>query len=84
MDEEELFELFQKRLHHKLKDKINASVFVTISDNVLLVRIRKIGIFWELEIPNILEYIMYEKDTDKLEHNILKEFRRMILNTFFY
>ena len=45
--QEELYELFKVHLHKRLKEKINASVYVTINNDVLFVRISKLGIYWE-------------------------------------
>lgn len=84
MEEQEIYELFKKRLHRNLKEKINASIYVSINDDVLLIRMSKLNIHWEQAYPNIMNRIIHERDTDKLEHEIVKKFRRIILNTFFY
>ena len=84
MNELEIYDLFTKRLHRDLKEKIDASVFVTISNDILVVRISKLGLQLEQRYPNILNHIINERDTSILTHEIVKHFRRMVVNTFFY
>lgn len=83
-NENEIYEIFQVHLHRHLKEKINASVYVTIKDDVLFVRVAKLGIYWETRYPNLFERIVQSSDSEKLATEIAKYFRREVIKTFFY
>ncbi len=80
----EMYDLFRINLHTHLKKKIDASVYVTIKNDVLFVRVSKLGIYWETRYPNILEKIVDSKDSKELSNEIVKYFRSEIMHTFFY
>lgn len=82
--QEELYELFKIHLHKRLKEKINASVYVTINNDVLFVRISKLGIYWEQRYDKILDRILQESNSATFADEIAKYFRREVLHTFFY
>lgn len=82
--QEELYELFKVHLHKRLKEKINASVYVSINNDVLFVRISKLGIYWEKRYENILDKILQESNSATFAEEIVKYFRREVLRTFFY
>lgn len=84
MEEREICELFRKRLHRELKEKMNASVYVSISNDVLLVRMSKLGVYWEEKYPNILNTIINETNASKFTQEILRTFRQNVIKTFFY
>lgn len=82
--QEEIYEIFKVHLHKRLKEKINASIYVSIRDDVLFVRISKIGIYWENKYPNVLNRIVSEANSQIFADEIVKYFRREVLRTFFY
>lgn len=82
--QEELYELFKVHLHKRLKEKINASIYVSINNDTLFIRISKLGIYWEKRYSNILDKILQEADSAKFADDIVKYFRREVLHTFFY
>ena len=84
METQEIYELFQKRLHQNLKKRIDARIFISIENDTLFIRMSKLGVYWEQQIPNILDIILQGAGNDKLENEIIADFRSMVFKTFFY
>lgn len=80
---EEAIKLFTTNMHSRLKEKINAGVYVIIKDDSLVVTISKYDIRYHYTRPNILIDIIHG-NADKIINEIVKNYRGFILHTYFH
>ena len=74
-----------QRLHEKLKDVIDASIFVNIRRNEsLFVEIKKKDLRFERYFDNITDDLISGSFSDKYCDLIVKEYKRFILSKYFY
>lgn len=77
--------IFSTILHEKLKEKINGRVFVrVVSEDKLLVVINSYGdIEFKVFINDFSEKVLYGLSTDYAVYEIMKQYRRFVMNKFF-
>lgn len=77
--------LFAISLQNKLKDKINASIFVNVYRDTLCVNTKtKFGIEYETSIDNFSEKLLNGYNAEYTAYEIVKGYRSLINRTFFY
>ena len=77
--------LFVTTLHGKLKEKINAAIYVAVKDDTLVIDIKKDGIIYTGRIvDNFSERIMHGYSTDYAMYEVIKDYRAFINKIFFY
>lgn len=77
--------IFAIALQSKLKEKINASIYVNVFKDQLIVQIKtRLGLNYETGIENFSEKILNGYSTDYAAYQIVKEYRSYINGTFFY
>jgi len=82
---EELNSTFSKNLHTSLKQRINASIYVNVDHNGdLVVSINKGRMGWSSTIPEIMMKLACGLTSDKLVDYITKQYRKSVLNNYFY
>lgn len=79
-----LTDVYISGLHKRLKNRIDASIFVTIdNDDTLYVRITKFDKLWLYKHPNVSMDILYG-NTDGIVNTIIREYKRDVLSLYFY
>ena len=74
-----------KALHEKLKEKIDASIFVTIAkDGALFVRITKNDVRYVRYFNDITYELLSGSFAEKFCDAIVKDFKRVVLSKYFY
>lgn len=78
--------LFSKSLHEALKEKIKASIFCKVIDDVLIVDITtKEGIEFGYACTNFGEKLQLNEIThEAIVEEVCAKFKRKLINTFFY
>lgn len=75
-----LTDVYISGLHKRLKNRIDASIFVTIdNDDTLYVRITKFDRLWLYKHPNVSNDILYG-NTDGIVNAIIREYKRDVLS----
>ena len=73
------------KLHERLKEKINASIFVCINkDDELVVHINKNELHYSKSFGDITCELVGGSFADKFCDIIVKEYRRFVLSRYFY
>lgn len=79
-----LTDVYISGLHKRLKNRIDASIFVTIdNDDTLYVRITKFDRLWLYKHPNVSMDILYG-NADGIVNTIIREYKRDVLSLYFY
>lgn len=79
-----LTDVYISGLHKRLKNRIDASIFVTIdNDDTLYVRITKFDKLWLYKHLNVSMDILYG-NTDGIVNTIIREYKRDVLSLYFY
>ena len=79
-----LTDVYISGLHKRLKNCIDASIFVTIdNDDTLYVRITKFDRLWLYKHSNVSNDILYG-NTDGIVNAIIREYKRDVLSLYFY
>ena len=74
-----------KALHEKLKEKIDASIFIcTTKEDSLFVRIEKGDVRYVKYFENITYDILSGSFSDKYCNAIVKDFKKIVLSKYFY
>lgn len=77
--------IFSIALQSKLKEAINASIFVNVFKDQLTVQIKtRFGLDYDTAINNFSEKILNGYSSDYAAYQIVKEYRSYINRTFFY
>ena len=76
--------VFCKTLHEKLKAKIKGGINAYITDDTLEIKIIRYGdIIFKMRICNISEKILNGYSTDLVVHEVVKKYKRFVLNGHF-
>lgn len=74
-----------KALHEKLKEKINASIYVTIEeDDTLFVRIRQGHVQYKKYFNDITYELLGGSFAEKFCDAIVKDYKKFVLSKYFY
>lgn len=77
--------IFAIALQSKLKEKIDASIYVNVFRDQLTVHIKtRLGLEYETGIDNFSEKIRNGYSSEYAAYQIVKEYRSYINRTFFY
>lgn len=80
---DEATKLVTINIHKKLKSKINASIHVSIDDNVLCVRIQKDNLTFGTSVKNMDRQILHGY-VDEVIDEVLCQYRRFVIKQYFY
>lgn len=78
--------VFGKTLHEKLKERINGSIFVKVTqDDGLYIRIETIGdLTYKYYLDNIADKIHHGLTTDYVAYEVINDFKRFIFSKYLY
>ena len=78
-----IYEAVTLSVHSQLKERINASIYVTIRDDNLYVTITKFETVWKYMHRDILNDVLYGTTAAVVE-TIVKTFKRDLNRAYFY
>lgn len=78
--------LFTKGLHEKLKEKIKGKIFCKVIEDVLVISIdTKEDVSYNTIVKDFADKLRAnEISADSVADDVVKKFRRIVLDTFFY
>lgn len=80
----EMYGIYKDLLFQELKGRINAGIFVDISDDTLTVKIVNDGITWACSISNIAKMISLGCSVDRIVNKVVTEYKKEIMRRYFY
>ena len=80
----DIYSIFTSQLFLKLKEKIDASVYVANHDDTLVVCINKGPISYRYEITNFGNKLLGGLDTNTVVNTILADYKVFLMKIFFY
>lgn len=80
----ELYEIIKETVFSNLKDQIKAGIFCDIEGDDLCVKIVNDDRTWECCISDIPKFMLLGCPIKKLTEKIVKEYKKEVMNRYFY
>lgn len=83
-NEKEFYLEFRNQLYTKLKSELNASVWVYVKDDEVIIKITRLGFRFCKQYDHIADNAMLGKSVQEYVDEIISDYRRKLNKTFFY